>query len=293
MKKLLSRTRTSHVLLVLPALAVVGLAGCDDDDDGGPQPSPTATAVATATTGPTSVPTARPTATAIPGNAFAGTFSGTYRAVSPATGEVGTFLISVSRSGAITGNFASPFAPALIPIQSGTVSNSGALTATASANFGGSANARVTVTAQLRRATNGALLGSGNFTSVNPTGTVTGTLTADEVLADEADDFNGRYTGTFINTQNTAQNGTITANISGGQITSTITVPGIGTINGRGIIDLSTGQITFSSPFQFQGQTFFFGAGGRLVRSGNAITGSGTFSSSAGGRGTFQLSRQS
>jgi hypothetical protein len=145
------------------------------------------------------------------------------------------------------------------------------LTATADGDFGGGATARITVTAQLRRGPGG-LLGTGTFVSVIPGGTVRGTLTADEVTDDEADDFDGRYTGTFINTQNTSQNGTLTATVDSGSVIATITAPGIGTINGRGIVDLSTGQIAFSAPFQFQGQNFFFGAGGRLVRSGNAIS---------------------
>jgi hypothetical protein len=108
MKKIvLSRTR---VLLAVPVLAAVGLVGCDGNDDGGPSAPPR----------PVTTPVAGPTAPPV-GNPFAGAFSGTYRATAPNTGEVGTFLITVDSDGDVEGGFSSPFAPAPIAIDSGTV----------------------------------------------------------------------------------------------------------------------------------------------------------------------------
>ncbi len=282
-------TNRSRVLLGLAGAAAVGLAGCNGSGNGGPTAQPTATPLTTGTP----VATAVPTASATPiGNPFRAQYTGTYRTLTPATGEIGTLLFTVGADGTASGFFSSPLAPDTIPIR-GTVSNAGVLHGSGTADFGGQAS-RVTVDGTLSRGADRLFSGTGTFTNAYTNSTVRGTIAARSLAASQVALFNGSYTGTFVNKVNTSQNGTVKATVNNGNVTAAIDVPGIGTINGRGILDFSTGRLTLSAPFRYQNTAQFFGLNGRVVRAaGNAVVGAGTFTSSAGGRGTFRITKDS
>lgn len=268
----------SRALLGLGAALALGLAGCNGGDDGGPNVTPTATVAPTAAATPTAI-----------ANAFSGAYTGTYRA--PSTGEVGTFLFTIASDGALSGSVASPFSPALISIT-GLVSSAGALQAGGTIGSGSQAS-RISITAQVRNVGTAGVV-SGTFTSASSAGSVSGVASANEVPG-QPSVFNGSYEGTFVNVNNTAQNGTVSATVDNAQISASIQVPGIGLVQGRGIVDLSTGQLTVSAPFSTSGIggniAQLLSLSGRLVRSGTGVVGTGAFTSTAGGRGTFRVAK--
>ena len=268
----------SRALLCLGAALALGLAGCNDDDDGAPSP-------------PAPSPNLTPPATATPmpaANPFSAHYTGTYNA--PETGESGTFRFSVAPGGGLSGVVASPFAPDPVAIT-GTVSQLGALQA--SGIFGSGSDApRISITATVRNVGSTGLV-NGTFTSTSSRGSVSGTAKGREVSS-QPSIYNGSYAGSFVNTANTSQNGTVSATVREGRISATIQVPGIGAVPGSGLVDLTTGQFTLTAPFSFQNTAQFLGLTGRFTRSGpdgSGIVGVGTFSSTAGGRGTFRVNR--
>lgn len=278
----------SRALLGLGATLALGLSGCNGDDDGAPSsPTPAPSLTPSATVAPTAAVTPTPVS-----SLFSGVYTGTYRATQ--TSEVGTFLFTVASDGTLSGSFASPFSPEPSAIT-GTVSGTGALRA--SGLFGSGAQApRISITATLRNVGSTSVV-NGTFTSTSSRGSVSGTATGRKGSG-QSSIYNGSYTGSFVNTANTSQNGTVSATVSGPRIIATIQVPGVGPIQGRGLLDLTTGQFTLSAPFALPGNggstAQFFGLTGRFTRSGldgSGIVGVGTFGSSAGGQGTFRVNR--
>jgi hypothetical protein len=272
-------TSRSLAASALVAALSFGVGGCNGGDDGGPIVLPTATPSSTTTPNPTTTPAS---------SRFQGKYTGSYRTVTPATGEIGTLQFTVAQDGTFSGTFSSPQAPAPITVT-GTVSSAGVVSGSGVGDFG-IATSKVTVAGTISQNANRTL--SGTFANEIQGTTVRGTIAGSALVAAAQSVYNGAYSGSFINTADTSQNGTVTATVNDGNVTAVIQVPGIGAINGRGVLDFATGTLTLTAPFELQGTGQFLSLRGRVSRStGNSVVGSGTFASTAGGRGTFRVTK--